>query len=1125
VDGKRPDNPHSYDETIAPSSADGEPRRPSVAELPTLAAGSATPALAATGIDATGETMASSPAGPPAPVDATGETMASAPGAAPARPGVLGREPVHGDKLDHFTVLERLGAGGMGVVLAAYDPDLDRKVAIKLLRPDVFGADSEAARLRLLREAQAMAKLNHPNVITVHEVGVVDDRVFVAMEYVDGGTLRGKDGAPPPPWRETLDRYVQAGRGLAAAHRADLVHRDFKPENVLVGRDGRVRVTDFGLVGMIDDAKRQASAGTPPSPPATPATPATGVAAAITGSRPSLSDLTRTGSIMGTPAYMAPEQHAGKDVDARADQFAFCVALHEGLYGRRPFAGRTYQELVANVMAGTIVAPPADADVPGWLRAVVLRGLSTDPDRRYPDMVALLDDLAYDRRHARRRTLAVVAGFVAVSGVAGVALLRGGDDPPRCQGAREQLAGAWDATIAGRVAGAFAGATRPATVALGEPVRAATEAYAGTWAAQWTDACEATHVRGNQTGAVLDLRMRCLDRRRNELAALTALWTGADAAVDGTLDRAVDAAAALVSPTRCADLDSLTAVVALPEDAAVRARIAELDKELATIRSLDAAGHYQVALPRARAAADAAAGIDYAPLRAAAILEHANLLDKTGAREGAKTAYRSAATEGGRAADDEIVATAWIGLATIHLDEAHYDLAEELLTLATAAVARTGDDIHLRRELANLRGTLLLRQGKNDAARAALEESVALHEQSLGKEHPGTARVLGNTAVIYLALGDVERSRALLTEVLAIEEKVYGQTHAELVGTLNNLAKTYSVAGQPADAKPLMERALAIATETLGAEHPDVGVFHDNLGIVTGRLGDVDAARAHHERAIAIGEKAQGPDHPDTSRARQNLAQLEKDAGNFARARELLERALAAYERTLGAEHPAVATMLGALANVLAKQGEAELARARYERAIAMQERLLGKDHPDLASTLNDYGTALEGEGRLAEAASQYQRALAIWEKAFGADNPNLSIVLTNLGSIANRQRRYRDAIAHCERVNQLDVAALGADHPDVAYSLLCLGIATLGDGKVTEAVALLERALVLREGKTSADAEAEARFELARALWPARSARPRARELAETARRQFADSGPGFTRQLDEVTAWLAER
>ncbi len=307
--------------------------------------------------------------------------------------GVDPHEPTHagrhgylsrGDHLARFVVLNRLGVGGMGIVYVAHDPLLNRQVALKVLRAGASGtARATEARARLLREAQAMARLSHPNVITVHEVGTVDDEIFLVMELNDGSTLRQWLDGAPRPWQEVVDVFAEAGRGLAAAHRAGLTHRDFKPDNVLLSRDGRVRVVDFGLVHV------PAAGEAPVAPP--------------DGDVPL--SLTHTGAVLGTPTYMAPEQHRAEPADPRTDQFSFCVALHEGLYGRRPFLGDTYAELVSNVLDGVISPPAFNRGVPPAVYQVLLRGLGNDRETRYLAMDALLDDLlAFAELDDRRRS-------------------------------------------------------------------------------------------------------------------------------------------------------------------------------------------------------------------------------------------------------------------------------------------------------------------------------------------------------------------------------------------------------------------------------------------------------------------------------------------------------------------------------------------------------------------------------------------------------------------------------------------------------------------------------------------------------------------------------------------------
>ena len=275
----------------------------------------------------------------------TAETVASSPSAGGDDSIVEGLE--QGSRLDRFVVVEKLGEGGMGVVIAAYDPDLDRKVAIKLLRAGAWdtGVSSEG-RQRLLREAQAMAKLSHPNVVVVHGVGTMGSQVYIAMEYVDGCTLGEWLKQDKRSWPLVVDMFCRAGRGLVAAHAAGLIHRDFKPDNVLVGKDGRVRVTDFGIVG---------TAGTMSEGTGRP-----GAGELASRSTPLSTPLTSAGVLLGTPIYMAPEQLERAPVDASADQFSFCVALYEALYGERPFAGKSYDELSLNVSSGNFKPPRAD---------------------------------------------------------------------------------------------------------------------------------------------------------------------------------------------------------------------------------------------------------------------------------------------------------------------------------------------------------------------------------------------------------------------------------------------------------------------------------------------------------------------------------------------------------------------------------------------------------------------------------------------------------------------------------------------------------------------------------------------------------------------------------------------
>ena len=319
-----------------------------------------------------------------------------------------------GDTLGRYLVIEQIGAGAMGVVYAAYDPELDRKIAVKILRPHEGKGDKTRRQERLVREAKAMAKLSHPNVGAIYDVGVHGNQVFLAMEFLSGGTLRDWMTAKKRPWREVVKMFIEVGKGLAGAHAEGLIHRDFKPDNVLIDKNGAPKVVDFGLVRLTSAALDRSTTGSIDI-----AATEEDETASLPLAQTALVALTRTGAIAGTPAYMAPEQFLGKAIDARSDQFAFCIALYEALYGERPFAGDTVIAIADTVTEGRVRPLPSNASIPPWVRRVVLTGLHTKPQDRYPSVeavvAALLDDPQV-RQRKRLRTAGVVLAVVAALG-------------------------------------------------------------------------------------------------------------------------------------------------------------------------------------------------------------------------------------------------------------------------------------------------------------------------------------------------------------------------------------------------------------------------------------------------------------------------------------------------------------------------------------------------------------------------------------------------------------------------------------------------------------------------------------------------------------------------------------
>ena len=370
---------------------------------------------------AVGESPAAAQLREPAPAYDDLEARRARAGVAAALFGDALDEPAERVAVGRYEIESRLGSGGMGVVYRAHDPDLDRPVAVKLLHSESSADDK--ARARMLREARALAKLSHPNVITVYDVGTDAGQVFVAMELVAGRDLRRwLDDHRSASWRQVLSLFVAAGRGLEAAHEVALVHRDFKPENVLVGDDGRVRVLDFGLARV----HRPVDGPTAEDRPGNVETTNDPVARGDISHLPTAAfagGLTETGALIGTPLYMAPELYAGKPADVRSDQFAFCASLYEGLYRQLPFGSRNLATHVEAVRQGRVVDPPDDSVVPIAIWRAIARGLDPQPESRWRDVAALLGELERVAAEPPMTQLPEPAGGLRFAAVVGVIVL------------------------------------------------------------------------------------------------------------------------------------------------------------------------------------------------------------------------------------------------------------------------------------------------------------------------------------------------------------------------------------------------------------------------------------------------------------------------------------------------------------------------------------------------------------------------------------------------------------------------------------------------------------------------------------------------------------------------------
>jgi hypothetical protein len=705
-------------------------------------------------------------------------------GAAPAEP-----EPV-GSVLGRYRLERELGAGGMGVVHAAFDPDLERRVALKVLRARDGGEES---RQRLLREARAMARLTHPNVVTVHEVGSAGGRDYVAMELVDGETLADWLRATPRPHDEIMTAFLAAGRGLAAAHAAGLVHRDFKPHNVLRRRDGRIVVTDFGLARGVDvdpalETTRPLRAAAPQASAPTP-----------------LSGLTQTGSVLGTPAYMAPEQWSGGTVGPAADQFAYCVALWEALAGERPFRGASLDELKDQLRRGPDVLD--DSKLPRRLRRPLRRGLAYDPRRRWASMDALLAALG---RAERRPVRALVAagGALAALGIGAAVLAIDAEVPvaaPGCQPSLVDPAGVWSPALANELRDR----TSPDAARLLDTTVAA-------WHVARAEACEAEP-------ALRARRLTCFDAVLVRLDAVRRAAVRAGSSLD-------DVARQLIDPAVCA--------VEEPPRLPTKLAPAVVDGLVLRMASVDEK------LGEADEAAALAAAGDDPCARATIRLARADRDDEGRARDAAEEAVTLAEACG----DDRLRAEALLEAVGYEIN-AFLDPKLEKRLHATEAAVRKVAQPDLNASLDLLKATIAGTVGQWDEQLRLAEAAIAGYGASRPRARVSAALMKVRALQSRRGPGDLEASRAELARWRA--ETARTGIERLLVGLDALDASAQWELGDVAGANARLEEIVTRAERLARARKPPSGGDTIRGVVVDGAGKPVAGAKVHAALVLA----------------------------------------------------------------------------------------------------------------------------------------------------------------------------------------------------------------------------------------------------------------------------------
>jgi eukaryotic-like serine/threonine-protein kinase len=795
-----------------------------------------------------------------------------------------------GTTIGRYVVLSLLGRGGMGVVYRAIDPDLNRQVAIKLVALRELADDArEQARQRLMREAQALAKLSHPNVVAVYDVGVVGDDVFVAMELVEGETLRSWLAARVRSPREILRVFRAAGDGLAAAHRVGVVHRDFKPDNVMVGSDGRVRVLDFGLARLGETAARASRRSLP----------ALGTS----------SELTIAGTVLGTPAYMSPEQDAGLDAEPASDQFSFCVALYEALFGQLPHRGDSYGELATSRAEGMIVVPPKRRGVPTRIRRAVLVGLRPSPLHRHTNLDALLGDLRPVAWSSPRAIAVAALATLAIGAGASWLVLRSSpaEAGPHCDFVPGEVARRWNPAKRARLGVAFGDHTAAAA-----EVSAAIDRWTNDWATARTKLCEQAQVAPQGDETKLAEQLQCLQRRMNELDGVVLSFTEFGV----TLDHAPETMARMRPIDECAGIPSDE-----PTDE-VKAAAMPIIRMCIEARTAQSAGKVDDAVAKAKEAVAQAKQI-HSPSIAIAWQVLGEAQGARGDLEPARASLREAAIASAEIHEDGMIADAWLSLVQISfMDRKVDDNVRNALFAAELATTRLRDGDARKAVFHYTSATLDAMQGKYVEAKQEAELALRMFDKIGVDANFANVTASENTLGMTDAeLGDFSGAMLHLERAESMMRKAYGEVPV-LGRVLNNEAFVAAYQEHYADAEKLMLDALELLGK-FGKDHSLVGEQEFNLGQLYALWGRCDRALPHLARARTVLTQARGADSPMLAMV---TIEEERCAKDPRRAVERLTRA-----RELAVAHPMsiheVPELDFVLAQALARTGNRVRAR------------------------------------------------------------------------------------------------------------------------------------------------------------------------------------------------------
>jgi eukaryotic-like serine/threonine-protein kinase len=905
-----------------------------------------------------------------------------------------------GTTLGRFVVVKELGRGGMGVVYEGYDPELDRKVALKVLRHDGHHERGDL-QSRLHREAQAMARLVHPNVVTVLDVGLdthgPTPRLFVAMEYVAGTTLRGWIEAQPRSLAEIVRVFAEAGRGLAAAHRAGIVHRDFKPDNVLIDHDGHPRVTDFGLARAFGDAAAAHEPATATSHPRFLST-----------------ELTEADAIVGTPSYMAPEQIDDRDVGPAADQFAWFVALHEALFGARPFPERSLEARIAAIRQGALTMSSSERPVPARLRAALRRGLAFEPAARFADMGAAVR--AVERARRSRVAGVLLAGLPVAAAAVVLAASRPDDASTRtaCPDPDAELHGVWDPAVEQQVRERFTAVLPDSEAATTSVVQTLHERTAA-WRAAMREVCEA-QVPGQPVAPEVAVRADCLRRRKLELAGFMEGLLGADAVA---LRGGYAALRELPAIDTCSRPSRYLTEEHVLVDPQQRSEIDEIRDDLVRARALGVVGRPVEERDTIRRAVARARVLDYPPVLAEALVDLGKVQARLAEAESAEEALREAIRLAVAHRHHDVAARALLATMRQRNDAGAHDEARRLADLALGHVEALGGNDELRRDV-------LLQAGYGERLAGDLERARSLWDEAATLSSEPVDELIDalNLAVLAADLGHWGAAEAAMRTGVDLAPQLYGPVHGATAMLHHNLAAALCGVGRPDDALAEYGRASDVYTALYGKAHPVLAEVDLAAAACLRDAGRIDhAGRRLDDARRSLAHRASIPQRDDLDADGLALEAHTAPIADVLVRLDVLEDRIGEHE---GHDSLAVAELQHGVGRALAARGQSKQAVVLLRTALRAHERRLGPHMPATAAVRAELGIA-SIEVDPAEARAQLDRALADLQPEHGHPRVRIEALRARARlreaaepGDARRDRAAADAIADAHPQLQL---------------------------------------------------------------------------------------------------------